>query len=122
MVGEEYVRAMVAFLTNDVAAVRARGRLAIIGADVQYRPDSQTATVHDSPMTGSLRVLSRNCRRGLALNGPLGAAMGSRRRVFGAERRPVVLRWCLGDDGSLCSRIASRPRTAHLGSPITPIV
>ena len=34
-----------------------------------------TATVHDSPMTGSLRVLSRNCLRGLALNGPLGAAM-----------------------------------------------
>jgi hypothetical protein len=26
-------------------------------------------------MPGSLRVLSRNCLRGLALNGPLGAAM-----------------------------------------------
>ena len=32
---------MVAFLTNDFAAVRARGRLVIIGADVQYRPDTQ---------------------------------------------------------------------------------
>ena len=41
VVGKEYVRAMVAFLTNDFAAVRARGRLVIIGADVQYRPDTQ---------------------------------------------------------------------------------
>ena len=39
--GKESVRAMVAFLTNDVAAVRARGRLVIIGADVRYRPDTQ---------------------------------------------------------------------------------
>jgi hypothetical protein len=41
VVGKEYVRAMVAFLTNDFAVVRARGRLFIIGADVQYRPDTQ---------------------------------------------------------------------------------
>ena len=35
---------MVAFLTSDVAAVRARGRLVMIGADVQYRPGSQDGT------------------------------------------------------------------------------
>ena len=37
MVGEEYVGAMVAFLTNDLAAFRARHRLVIIGADVQLQ-------------------------------------------------------------------------------------
>ena len=41
MVGEEFIGAMVAFLTIDVAAVRARGRLFIIGADVRYRPDTE---------------------------------------------------------------------------------
>jgi hypothetical protein len=39
-VGKEYVGAMVAFLTNDVAAIRARGRPVIIGADVHSRPDT----------------------------------------------------------------------------------
>ena len=39
VVGEGFVRTVVAFLTNDFAAVRARGRLVIIGANVQYRPD-----------------------------------------------------------------------------------
>ena len=45
----------------------------------------RTAAVRDYPTTGSLRVLSRNRRRGLARNGPLGAAMelpgGCRRRA-----------------------------------------
>ena len=45
----------------------------------------RTAAVRDYPTTGSLRVLSRNRRRGLARNGPLGAAIelpgGCRRRA-----------------------------------------
>ena len=44
VVGKEYVGAVGAFLTNDFAAVRARGRLVIIGADVQYRPDAQVGS------------------------------------------------------------------------------
>ena len=34
--GKEYVRTMGVFLTNDAAAIRARGRLLIIAAGVQY--------------------------------------------------------------------------------------
>jgi hypothetical protein len=41
VVGKEYVGAVVAFLTNDFAVVRARGRLVIIAADVYYGPDTQ---------------------------------------------------------------------------------
>jgi hypothetical protein len=40
VVGKEYFRTVGAFLTNDFAAVRARGRLIIIGANVQCRPDT----------------------------------------------------------------------------------
>ena len=76
---------MGAFLTNDGAAVRARGRLIIIGADVSTGQTPRSAAVRDYPTTGSLCVLSRNRRRGLARNGPLGAAMellgGCRRRA-----------------------------------------
>jgi hypothetical protein len=37
MVGKEYVRAQVAFLTNDSAAFRAGGGLVITASGVQYR-------------------------------------------------------------------------------------
>ena len=104
MVGKEYVRAMVAFLTNDGARVRAGGRLVSSGPALSTGQIPRSAAVP----TGSLRVRSRNRRRGLARNGPLGAAVelpgGCRRR---APTRRSVLRVASRCFRDLCWRIRS---------------
>jgi hypothetical protein len=56
VVGKEFVRAMVAFLTNDFAAVRARGRLVIIGAHVHY---TRTHGTGEGTRQGAVRPHNR---------------------------------------------------------------
>jgi hypothetical protein len=91
-VGEEYVGAVVAFLTNDVTAVGTQGWLVILSATFS---------------TGSQRVLGRNRRRYLARSGPLGAASELPGGV-GAERRPVVVQGgCNGASRPPCRSMAA---------------
>ena len=58
----------------------------------------RTAAVRDYPTTGSLRVLSRKRRRGLARNGPLGAAIGNSGWVSARSAGPPVMHGPLRDD------------------------
>ena len=87
VVGKEFVRSVGAFLTNDVAAVRARGRLVIIRSHVQYRPETRDGSGPRLPDDGLLRVLSRNrpSRAGTQRSDRCRRLPGG----VGAERRPV---------------------------------
>ena len=88
VVGKEFVRTVVAFLTNDVAAVRARGRLVILGAAFSRGQTRMAAAVRDYPMTGSrafCRVTAAEAWRATVRSVP----PWSFRVGVGAERRPV---------------------------------
>ena len=76
---------------NHRGAGRAFGRLVIIGRTFNAGQTPRTTAVRDSPTTGSLRVLSRKRRRGLARNGPLGAAIGNSGWVSAPSAGPPVI-------------------------------
>ena len=85
VVGKEYVRAVGAFLTNDLPQFEPVAGWSSSGRTFSTGQIPRTAAVRDYPTTGSLHVLSCSRRRGLARNGPLGAAIelpgGCRRRA-----------------------------------------
>ena len=90
VVGKEYVRTVGAFLTNDVAAVRARGRLISIAVGVQYRPDApgrqRSATIRRRAPCAFCRVTAVEAWRATIDSVP----PWSFRVGVGAERRSVV--------------------------------
>ena len=90
VVGKEYVGAMVAFLTNDLAEVRARGRLVIIRADVQYRPDTrdeqQFATILRRAPSAFCRAIAAEAWHATVRSVP---PVSSRAGLGAGQRRPV---------------------------------
>ena len=94
MVGEEFVRAMVAFLTND-SPDRARGRLVITEAPVQYMSRSVPVGGHQTLRTGANwlpeAVIAQSDRRRRPRAGVGGRSRGGNRlRVVGQATRPAV--------------------------------
>ena len=86
----------------------------IIEADAEYRPNTHDGSGRRRSTTGFLRVLSRNRRRGLARNVPLGAAI----ELPGGGRRRAPIRRSGWDAATGRGRCARDPRASPVQDPV----